>query len=1131
MTSSPPKIDYRSYDDIVEQTTKLAQDYTAWTPASDGKPDAGKALIRIFGRMAKIVSDRLNQVPEKNFLAFLDLIGGKLIPPHPAKVPLTFYLAEGSPVDGLVLAYTQVSAPPTEGETEEIIFETDRELVVTTTQLKAVFVREPERDLYSDRTSIVTENEGQSCLVFTGDLPIAHHLYITCPEIFNLPSLSTLTLTIDTNNAQNATQLSLNWYYWDGSQWQNLPNPNSTTNQNQWILTFNNFTIPAAGEINGKTGKWLQARLNSLPANLVTISQIQSRTTINQTNLLPEICLFNSSPLDLSQEFYPFGEQSQLYDTFYIALNRDFVKPNGIVTLNFDFSHQPINIEAANLQITWEIGNDEQWQAINWVENSSAIKFTETAGISQQAKFQLPQPLPSLSTVDGETCYWIRARITQGFYGKSAQQRQYPIYNDVALLTVALAKGSTTITVDNIDLLAKGDSIRLQPNTGGFPEEHKITDIQSGNQLILDSAILNDNLGIGTRILRKSIIVETIPAIYDSPAIKSLSLSYNFTLQESAVYTAYNDFTYFQSQPVTTSLKTKAAIGDKLLKLTDTQNLAVGEFLTLGAENYQIATINPRINQVSLVSKINSNYPENSLINRYFYPFTPTVDQNPSFYLGFNGSFSNKTVTLYIQVAPPLSSELSEDVFSHQPQLFWEYFSPLGWQFLGIQDETKGFSQRGLIQFIAPVDFLPVEIFGQKLYWLRVRWQGGDFRIQPRLQRILTNTTWAIQATTLRGEILGSSNNEPNQVFYTSYSPVLIGQELQVQEGQITEDWVTWQEVPDFYSSDASDRHYILDHLTGKISFGDGQMGMAPPRVINNIRLSNYRTGGGSRGNIAAQTINELKTTIPYIDRVINLEPASGGSAQENLERLQQRVPKQLRHRNRAVTLADIEDLAYEASTDVARVKLITPDLIASHYSAFDEKFWLDPAQPGISFPDNLTSKLAHIANPTERANFEQMINQVNDFGGQVKLIVLPNSKDRQPIPSLTLLEEVEAYIRDRCEVTLNFIATSPEWQEVIVTAAITPSSLQGIDLLRNTINQRLEAFLHPLTGGKGTGWRFGRYPQKSDLYALIQSISGVDRVDTLTISPDPTTAILSADTLIFSGVHTINITSTGGQN
>src|ERR1051325_7260504 len=128
MPTPTPKIDPRSYDEIVQQTSALVQYYTDWQPSKSGA-DAGSALIRIFGRMVEQVIERLNQAPEKNFLAFLDLIGVQILPPKPAKAPLTFQLIATSPADALVPAGTQVAALPREGEDEETIFETDRDLV------------------------------------------------------------------------------------------------------------------------------------------------------------------------------------------------------------------------------------------------------------------------------------------------------------------------------------------------------------------------------------------------------------------------------------------------------------------------------------------------------------------------------------------------------------------------------------------------------------------------------------------------------------------------------------------------------------------------------------------------------------------------------------------------------------------------------------------------------------------------------------------------------------------------------------------------------------------------------------------------------------------------------------------
>ncbi|MFN6485346.1 MULTISPECIES: baseplate J/gp47 family protein [unclassified Nostoc] len=1178
MASLPPKIDQRTYEEIVQQTENLVEQYTGWKAAPGNQTDAGGALIRIFGRMVKLVSDRLNQVPEKNFLAFLDLIGGELKPPQPAKVPLTFYLAQGSPTDALVPAYTQVSAPPAEGADEEIVFETDRELVVTTTQLQAVFLREPNQDKYSDLSEILSEERtlaatGQqdaAFLALEGDRSITHSLYITCPEIFTLPELKELQLIITTNNTVESVdqlQIPLNWSYWDGSQWQTIPTPSQSQNNNQSTITFTfgNLPIPAPYELQGKTAKWLQANLNnisSLLENLPQVTNIQGIINIKQSNLIPESCLFNTTSLDLTKDFYPFGEQPELNDTFYIALNDTFIKPNVTISIDINLTHKPININ--DLKIVWEIGNGQVWQEIadqnnqpKWIAQSSAIQFTEKDTIQAKLQFPNAENIPSPSTVNGETRYWVRARITQGHYGKAADERLYPVYDDLAVLRKEFKQGANEIEVDTLDLFKTGDAIRILPYTGGFPEENKITQIiKETNRLKLETGVLNTTLGVGTRIMRKLIITETIPPTYDPPLIKSLKLTYKFTLTEKAIYFAENDFTY--SSP---------------------ENLSS------------------------------------------FQPFTSTIDREPTLYLGFDNSFNNKTVTLYAQFAAPLPNELSADITektvlvstvntgdktlqiaditgwqtgdrlqiqnplnakqydnytiinisknlvttnqplqqdypqntpvirSQQPQLIWEYSSTLGWQALGVEDETQAFFQPGLIRFIAPADFSPGENFGKELYWLRVRWVSGNFRVKPRLRRLLTNTTWAVQAISLREEVLGSSNYDPNQVFIANNIPILMGQQLEIQEaqiplniesdrikvikdnlGEIDEVWVLWQEVADFYDSSASDRHYTLDRQTGEIRFGNGQVGMIPPRGRNNIRLSFYQTGGGKQGNVTAQTISQLKTTIPYIDRVINLEAAAGGAQQETLDRLKERVPKQLRHRDRAVTFEDIADLAYEASTDVARVKVVTPDLLTTDFSPLNEKLWLDPTKPNVLFEDILREKLQTI-NATEAENFEKMMREINRRAGQVKLMILPYSSDRQPTPSLALLKQVETYILSRCAGTVDLVVTAPKWREVTVTTTITPVLIEDADMLRNSVRQYLEAFLHPLTGGTGEGWQFGRYPQKSDFYAIIQSIAGVDHVNSLEVELPATESksLLSADSLIYSGNHNVKVEGNRG--
>jgi len=51
-------------------------------------------LVYLFAHLMEIIITRLNRVPKKNFLTFLDFTGAKLHPPAPARPLLHFTLSE-----------------------------------------------------------------------------------------------------------------------------------------------------------------------------------------------------------------------------------------------------------------------------------------------------------------------------------------------------------------------------------------------------------------------------------------------------------------------------------------------------------------------------------------------------------------------------------------------------------------------------------------------------------------------------------------------------------------------------------------------------------------------------------------------------------------------------------------------------------------------------------------------------------------------------------------------------------------------------------------------------------------------------------------------------------------------------
>ncbi len=136
---------------------------------------------------------------------------------------------------------------------------------------------------------------------------------------------------------------------------------------------------------------------------------------------------------------------------------------------------------------------------------------------------------------------------------------------------------------------------------------------------------------------------------------------------------------------------------------------------------------------------------------------------------------------------------------------------------------------------------------------------------------------------------------------------------------------------------------------------------------------------------------------------------------------------------------------------------------------------------------------------------------------------MVPRSDVPQPIPSLGLLEQVKAYLQARCPATAELWVAGPDWVEVTVTTDVVPASLDVADQVEIRLKAALERFLHPLTGGPlNKGWPFGRLPHLSDLYALVESVEGVDHVRTLTV--DPPAPDKTGPFLIYSGQHHITL-------
>src|ERR1700716_957887 len=97
-----PNLDDRRFQDLVDDAKRLVQQRCPeWTDHNVSDP--GVTLIETFAWMTDQVLYRLNRVPERNYIKFLELIGVRLFPPTAARVAITFWLSRPPPATGPIL--------------------------------------------------------------------------------------------------------------------------------------------------------------------------------------------------------------------------------------------------------------------------------------------------------------------------------------------------------------------------------------------------------------------------------------------------------------------------------------------------------------------------------------------------------------------------------------------------------------------------------------------------------------------------------------------------------------------------------------------------------------------------------------------------------------------------------------------------------------------------------------------------------------------------------------------------------------------------------------------------------------------------------------------------------------------
>src|SRR5919107_3536149 len=113
MPPPAPNQDNRRFQDILDEARRLIPRYCPeWT--DHNLSDPGITVLELFAWMTDMLIYRLNRVPDKNYVKFLDLIGIKLEPAHPARTTLNFRLSAPIEEELLIPLGTPVGTVRTE---------------------------------------------------------------------------------------------------------------------------------------------------------------------------------------------------------------------------------------------------------------------------------------------------------------------------------------------------------------------------------------------------------------------------------------------------------------------------------------------------------------------------------------------------------------------------------------------------------------------------------------------------------------------------------------------------------------------------------------------------------------------------------------------------------------------------------------------------------------------------------------------------------------------------------------------------------------------------------------------------------------------------------------------------------
>ena len=396
-----------------------------------------------------------------------------------------------------------------------------------------------------------------------------------------------------------------------------------------------------------------------------------------------------------------------------------------------------------------------------------------------------------------------------------------------------------------------------------------------------------------------------------------------------------------------------------------------------------------------------------------------------------------------------------------------------------------------------PPSLANTDISDRVITWLRLRVdKTTDSRtVKAQIAWLGINATQIQQRVPVRGEVVGTGNGEPDQVFQLTNAPVL------PNTVAVTVGDDRWQPIDDLlaadpevpvadvrlpvYAADAAriesdGRRTQVYTITpkGALTMGDGFHGARVPRGVRVV--VSYDFGGGRLGNVGIGLINR-SPQIPAGYTVINPMRTWGGDDAETLDQAEKSIPLTWKNRDRLVSAQDFVDVTHRTpGVEMGRVEtlvqFVPPD---------------EPGQPGTMMP------------------------------GAVTVMVIPVTPGTDtPRPDQFFLEAVGNYLCPRRLITTELHIRGPEYLDVWISVGIVVLGGYAIGPVRQAVKEALYRALSPLYGGSGSGWPLDKSVLPAELEAIVARVEGVRYVAQLLLGITSDTSIVSISDVALSGLQ-----------